>query len=79
MTDRTNMSLVAAAADLAEEKFGDLHWILGKGRCTEEEPMFGFAVFHPEDTDNPIVETEHDNPLNCVWSAVCELEMTERH
>ena len=53
-------------------------WMFTKGRATPDEPLYGFAVFATgaacvQDDEEPLVLTEHDDPVACVHLALKEL------
>lgn len=67
---KTRGEQMAEAFDMAERLFPGKHWMFGKGKTRPDEPLFGFAVFHSGEDDDPYVCAEHDDPIECVFLAV---------
>jgi hypothetical protein len=68
--ERFGSDEAAGAFDLAERSFPGKYWLFAKGRVRTEEPLYGFRVFDPGNTDDPIAEGEHDDPVECVRMAL---------
>lgn len=55
-----------------------LYWFTGKGKVTQEEPMFAAILCEPESTDVEIGKAENDhNPASCL-AAACLRAMAAR-
>lgn len=72
--DKTEAERIGAAMAEAWDTLGSFHWLLGRGLCTADEPMFGFAIYaDPDSTEEPLAAAEHDDPVECIRLAVAEL------
>lgn len=67
---RTPGEQLADAIDLANRLFPGKFWMFGKGKIRPGEPLYGFRVFEPGDTDSVIAEGEHDDPYEAVMRAI---------
>ena len=73
------MSTIDDAIDEVEQFMPGHAWMFTKGRAELGEPLYGFAVFATragymqDDDEEPLVLTEHDDPVACVHLALKEL------
>lgn len=71
-------SSVDAAIALLERELPDHGRIAGKGRCSEDEPLFGCAIFATaahKDDDEPIGVGEHNcEPMAYVMALLCAVQ-----
>ena len=66
---------VVSAMVVANQKLKDWYWTFCKGRCSPDEPLYGFDILKVIDGEPVvIVRTEHNNPVRCVEMAISELK-----
>ncbi|MER8754125.1 hypothetical protein [Mesorhizobium sp. M0130] len=61
---------MADAINMANRLFPGKHWLFAKGRVRVDEPLYGFRVFEPGNTETVVAESEHDDPIECVMMAI---------
>ena len=72
-----SLPAIARAMALAESRFAGHYFLFSRGRDRPDEPLYGFAVFPPVISKNsvPLVQTEHDDPVECVRLAIAEFDL----
>lgn len=73
----TSLPPMTLAMALAESRFANHYFLFARGKDRPGEPLYGFAVFPPVISKNSLalVQTEHDDPVECVRLAIAEFDL----